>query len=209
MKHLFHHLPKLAAVAAIALSMSSCNRAEYAMLPKTTPYHATYHGTAKMTASVAQKQEVAVAETQPVVVEEKNVVAEAPAVVAAPAEAPATVVAAKAVPAAAAAAPVAAKAAQPATAATALRKLNLVERVAFNKVVKKIDKLASKAQFKQGSETAGTSKIGGYLRTGIILLLVGLLVSLLSGISNVFGIIGGILAIIGLIFIILWLLDEV
>ncbi|SHK62360.1 hypothetical protein [Hymenobacter psychrotolerans] len=207
MKHLFHHLPKLAAVATIALSMSSCNRAEYAMLPKTTPYHATYHGTAKMTAPVAQKQEVAVAETQAAVVEEKNVVAEAPATVAAaPVAAPATTTAPVA---AAVAAPVAAKAAQPATAAAAPRKLNLMEKVAFNKVVKKVDKLASKVQFKQGSETAGTSKIGGYLRTGIILLLVGLLVSLLSGISNIFGIIGGILAIIGLIFIILWLLDEV
>ncbi|MBD2714804.1 hypothetical protein KBK19_07140 [Microvirga sp. STR05] len=209
MKHLFHHLPKLAALAAIALSASSCNRAEYAMLPKTTPYHATYHGTAKMTAPVAQKQEVAVAETQSAVVEEKNVVAEAPAAVAAaPVAAPATttepVAAAVAAPVAAAA-----KAAQPATAAAAPRKLNLMEKVAFNKVVKKVDKLASKVQFKQGSETAGTSKIGGYLRTGIILLLVGLLVSLLSGISNIFGIIGGILAIIGLIFIILWLLDEV
>ena len=208
MKHLFHHLPKLAALAAIALSASSCNRAEYALLPKTTPYHATYHGTAKMTAPVAQKQEVAVAETQSAVVEEKNVVAEAPAAVAAaPVAAPATTT--EPVAAAVAAPVAAAKVAQPATAAAAPRKLNLMEKVAFNKVVKKVDKLASKVQFKQGSETAGTSKIGGYLRTGIILLLVGLLVSLLSGISNIFGIIGGILAIIGLIFIILWLLDEV
>lgn len=204
MKHLFNHLPKLAAIAAIALSMSSCNRAEYAMLPKTSPYHATYHGTAKP-ATPAAEQEVAAAESQNVVVEEKNVVAETPAAVAA---VPATASAPKAaVVEAVAAAPAATKAAQPATAA-APRKLNLVERAAFNKVVKKVDKLASKAQIKQGSETAGTSKIGGYLRTGIILLLVGLLVSLLSPISGIFGLIGGIIAIIGLIFIILWLLDQ-
>ena len=202
MKHLFHHLPKLAAIAAIALSASSCNRAEYAMLPKTTPYHATYHGTAKPApAPVAQQEEIAAAEVVTAPVEEKNIVAETPAVM--PAATPA------AAPVAKNAAVASAKVAQPAATSAAPRKLNLVERATFNKVVKKVDKLASKAQIKQGSETAGTSKIGGYLRTGIILILVGLLISLLSGISSIFGLIGGIISIIGLIFIILWLLDEV
>ncbi|QNH63254.1 hypothetical protein [Hymenobacter sediminicola] len=202
MKHLFHHLPKLAAIAAIALSASSCNRAEYAMLPKTSPYHATYHGTAKPApAPVAQQEEIATAEVITAPVEEKNIVAETPAAV--PAVTPA------ATPAAKSAAVASAKATKPAATSAAPRKLNLVERAAFSKVTKKLDKLASKAQLKQRYETAETSKIGGYLRTGIILILVGLLISLLSGISGIFGLIGGIISIIGLIFIILWLLDEV
>lgn len=193
MKHLFHHLPKLAAVAAIALSMSSCNRAEYAMLPKTTPYHATYHGTAKPTpAPVAQQEEVAVVEAPVTVTEEKNT---ATAAVVAPAAAP--VAAEKPAPVA-----------KSATATAAPQKLRLAERVALNKVAKKLDKYAPKLQIKQKSETAEANAISGNLRTGIILLLIGLLVSLFSGISSIFGLIGGIIAIIGLIFIILWLLDE-
>ncbi|AII52956.1 hypothetical protein [Hymenobacter sp. APR13] len=195
MKHLFQHLPKLAAVAAIALSMSSCNRAEYAMLPKTTPYHATYHGTAKPApAPVAQQEEVAVVEAPATAVEEKNMATAAvvaPAAAPAVAEKPATVAAAK-----------------PAPATAAPQKLRLAERIALNKVAKKLDKYAPKLQIKQKSETAKANAISGNLRTGIILLLIGLLVSLFGGISGIFSLIGGIIAIVGLIFIILWLLDE-
>lgn len=193
MKHLFHHLPKLAAVAAIALSMSSCNRAEYAMLPQTTPYHATYHGTAKPApAPVAQQEEVVVVEAPATVVEEKNTVTATvvtPAAAPVAAEKPATVTVAKAAPATA-----------------APQKLRLAERVALSKVAKKLDKYAPKLQFKQKGETAEANAISGNLRTGLILLLVGALITILPG--NIFSLIGGIIAIVGLIFIILWLLDQ-
>ncbi|WBA40198.1 hypothetical protein [Hymenobacter canadensis] len=195
MKHLFNHLPKLAAIAAIALSMSSCNRAEYAMLPKTTPYHATYHGTAKPApAPVVAAETPAPAEAPAAVVEEKNSVAAsvvAPVATPVAAEKPATVVAPAAVAKSATAAP---------------QKLRLAERVALNKVAKKLDKYAPKLQLKQKSETAEANAISGNLRTGLILLLVGALITILPG--SIFGVIGGIIAIIGLIFIILWLLDQ-
>jgi hypothetical protein len=188
MKHFFNHLPKLAALAAIVLSVSSCNRAEYAMLPKTTPYHATYHSTTKPAPPRAPEQEkVTVAEAPAVPAEEKN---EATVTTTAPAASPT----AATVATAPAAKPVAATPAQ---------------KLALNKVTKKLDKLAGKAQLKPRSETASANALEGNLRTGVILLLVGLLISLLSGISGVFGLIGGIIAIIGLIFIILYLLDEI
>jgi hypothetical protein len=193
MKHLFQHLPKLAAIAAIALSMSSCNRAEYAMLPKTTPYHATYHGTAKPApapAVVVSDETPAQAETLAPVAEEKSTATAAvvtPAAAPVAAEKPATV----------------AKAA-PATAAP--QKLRLAERIALNKVAKKLDKYAPKLQLKQKSETAEANAISGNLRTGLILLLVGALITILPG--SIFSLIGGIIAIIGLVFIILWLLDQ-
>ena len=198
MKHFFNHLPKLAALAAIVLSVSSCNRAEYAMLPKTTPYHATYHSAAKPAPSRAPEQEkVTVAEAPAVSAEEKN---EAIVPTTAPAAASPTAATVAAAPAAAA---------KPVAATPAPRKATLAQKLALNKVTKKLDKLAGKAQLKPHSETASANALEGNLRTGVILLLVGLLVSLLSGVSGVFGLIGGIIAIIGLIFIILYLLDEI
>jgi hypothetical protein len=88
-------------------------------------------------------------------------------------------------------------------AAAAPQKLNLVQRMALAKVTKKLNKLADKSsQFKQGDNTAHTARINGNLRTGIILLLVGLIVGIFSGL------IGTIIALIGVIFLVLWLLDE-
>ncbi|WP_161806890.1 hypothetical protein [Hymenobacter sp. AT01-02] len=41
MKHLSGIMRKVTAVAAVAVALTSCNRAEYAMLPKTSSaYHA-------------------------------------------------------------------------------------------------------------------------------------------------------------------------
>jgi len=78
-----------------------------------------------------------------------------------------------------------------------------VQRMALAKVTKKINKLASKSsQFKQGDNTAHTARISGNLRTGLILLLIGLIVGIFSNI------IGLIIALIGVVFIVLWLLDE-
>lgn len=186
----------LAAVATVALA--GCNRAEYAMLPKTSSYHGTVAQQASPTAPSAYEV------TAP-----------------APVEAPEAVVAIREVSAAKEvatvernpAAPAAtkrevARAAKATAAATkaAAPKTSLMEKAVVQQVMKKADKLASKMQFKQHKESADVSRLSGYLRTGIILLLVGLLVSLIPG--DVFSLIGGILAIVGIIFLVLWLLNE-
>jgi len=75
--------------------------------------------------------------------------------------------------------------------------------LALAKVTKKLDKLAAKSsQFKKHDATASTARIDGNLRTGIILVVIGLLVGLLNGL------IGTIIAIIGVVFLALWLLDA-
>ncbi|WP_169515046.1 hypothetical protein [Hymenobacter norwichensis] len=197
MKHLFNTLSKLAAVAVVGLSISSCNRAEYAMLPKTTPYHATYGNVAKVEPTAPATSDAAVVAEPATPQVEKSVAVEAPA--------PATTAKVAATPAAPSRTT---RAAAQAAQSTAASKPNFTQRLALNKVTKQLNKLTSKAQIKQHSETAKANAISGNLRTGIILLLIGLLVSLFSGISSIFGLIGGIIAIIGVIFIILWLLDE-
>jgi uncharacterized ferredoxin-like protein len=101
------------------------------------------------------------------------------------------------------AAPAAAATADATVATTAPKSLSLVQRIALAKVTKKLNKLADKSsQFKQGDNTAHTARISGNLRTGLILLLIGLIVGIFSGL------IGTIIALIGVIFIVLWLLDE-
>lgn len=202
MKNFFPPFAKFVALAACALTLGSCSRSEYAMLPKGS----SYHGVARVATPVpAAMPETAVA----------------------PVAAPVAPVAVAAVqpgaPAVAAAAPAAktkVRVATPAVAApvpTAVvaapaPKLNLMQRMALGKVTRKMDKLMQKSgSFRQHDNTASTSKtsaISGNLRTGLIFLLVGLLISLFSGISGIFGIIGAIFAIIGLVFIILWLLDQ-
>jgi hypothetical protein len=73
----------------------------------------------------------------------------------------------------------------------------------MHKLTKKLDKLTSQApQFKKKDATASTARISGNLRTGIILLLIGLIVGIFSNF------IGTIIALIGLVFLVLWLLDE-
>ena len=202
MKNLFPPFAKLIAVAVCALTLGSCSRAEYAMLPK----GGSYHGVTRVATPVPAAPVATVATPAPA--------AEA---VAAPATAPEATVAA----ATPATKPVT-KAPKQAAAATNLGtaatvaaapapKLSLLQRVALNKVTRKMDKLIQKSgAARQHDNTASTARggISGNLRTGIILLLVGLLVSLFSGISGIFGIIGAIIAFIGLIFIILWLLDQ-
>lgn len=195
MKHLSASFSKLLTVAACALTLGSCQRAEYAFLPKTS----SYHGVARVAAPVPVEREDA-----------------APA---APASAPAVAPTPPAAPAAAATAPAAsstaarpaplaevapASVAAPATvvAPTPPRKLNLVQRLAVAKVGKQLRKAADLTQFKQKSAAAETQRISGNLRTGLILLLVGLLVGLFNGL------IGTIIALIGVIFIVLWLLDS-
>lgn len=193
MQNLTSVLGRLAVVLTGALALGSCNRAEYATLPRSAAYlgsttvaSAPRHlATTAPVAVVSKAPAPAAAPTAPA--EAVAPLAPAPLVAAAPAVAPAPVVAAK--PAA------------PAT--TAPAKLNLVQRLALAKVTKKIDKIAAKLpQFKKHDATASTARIDGNLRTGIILLLIGLIVSFLNSF------IGTIIALIGVVFIVLWLLDS-
>lgn len=202
MKNHFSTFSKLLAATVCALSLGSCGRAEYAMLPK----GASYHGVARAATPVrAATPALAVAPAAAPVAEAASV----PTTAAVPAQ-PATVAAANratetVAPRTSASTPAAIAAATPAP------KLNLVQRIAMNKVTRKMDKLMQKAgSVRQHNNTASTARggISGNLRTGLILLLVGLLIGALGGISYIFGVIGGIIAIIGLIFIILWLLDQ-
>lgn len=100
-----------------------------------------------------------------------------------------------------------------ATTAAVPAKLNLVERLALNKVSKKLGKAYQKASFSRHENTANTARLDGKLRQGLILLLVGLLVGIVGGavggaIGNIIGLLGLILAIVGIVLIILYLLDE-
>ena len=199
MKNLVSPFAKLIAVAACALTLGSCSRSEYAMLPKGGSYHGVTRVSTPIPATaetVAAPAAATAAETRPAAA---PVVAIAPVTKApAAAKTPAAVLESPAATATVAAAPA--------------PKLNLVQRMALSKVSRKMEKMVQKSgalrKHDNTASTSETSAISGNLRTGIILLLVGLLISLFSGISGIFGIIGAIIAIIGLIFIILWLLDQ-
>jgi hypothetical protein len=206
MPNLTSTMGRLAVVLAGALALGSCNRAEYATLPRSASYMGTATATQKARVAVSSPIAAQVA-TAPEVTVATAPVAEAP--VAAPAVAPMAVAPAAPVVAAAPQAPAAeAPAAVAATVATpdavaAAPKLNLVQRMALAKVTKKLNKLTANAsKLNKGDNTAHTTRINGNLRTGIILLLVGLIVGIFSGL------IGTIIALIGVIFLVLWLLDE-
>ncbi|WP_133271962.1 hypothetical protein [Hymenobacter radiodurans] len=199
MKHLSGLWHKLTMVVAVTAALSSCNRAEYAMLPKTT----SYHGTAQRAVTVAPATE-AVAVTEAAPVAEAPVAVSDEVAIARPVEAPAAAVATTEAPA------TQAIAVAPAKAAVA-PKLNLMQKALVQKVVAKADKMAGKMAFKQRSEVASaddTTALNSNIRNGLILLLVGLLVSLFTGISGIFGVLGGIISIIGIVLIILGLLDS-
>lgn len=206
MQNLTSTLGRFAVVLAGALALGSCSRSEYAFLPKS----ASYLGTATATPKARQQ---AAPVTVPVEMAQAPVVAPAP-VAETPAVAPeivvATTPASRVAPAQVATSAAVAQTA-PATSTTpdatvataAPKSLNLVQRIALAKVTKKLNKLANKSsQFKQGDNTAHTARISGNLRTGLILLLIGLIVGIFSGL------IGTIIALIGVVFIVLWLLDE-
>jgi hypothetical protein len=197
MKHLSAIFPKLLAVVTGALTLASCNRSEYAMLPKSS----SYHGVSRLATPVPAEKAPAATLVPTAIAKpaEAAIVPAAPAAVA-PAASPAK-------PAAVVATPAPSVAAEAATVVplTTPRKLNLVQRLALAKVTRKLDKNLAQASPRQHENTASTAKgsITGNLRIGIILLLVGLLVGFLNSF------IGGIIAIIGLIFVVLWLLDNI
>jgi len=197
MQNLTSTLGRLAVVLTGALALGSCNRAEYAFLPKSASYLGTTTAAPKARMATAP-----VATPAPLVQAPVAAPAVAPEIVVAttPAAPRAAQVAAPTPPAQAevAVAPEAATIAAPAP-----QKLSLVQRMALAKVTKKLNKLAAKSpQFKQGDNTAHTARISGNLRTGLILLLIGLIVGLFNGL------IGTIIALIGVVFLVLWLLDE-
>ena len=207
MKNLFPSFAKLVAVAACALTLGSCSRAEYAMLPK----GGSYHGVTRVATPVPAATSAAVAATSALA----PAAAPVAATPAATTKLPMATASVQVVKQQAQAAAPAAVASTPGIASTVAAapapKLNVVQRLALNTVTRKVNKLMQKATARQHDNTASTTKtaaISGNLRTGLILLLVGLLISLFSGISYIFGIIGAIVAIIGLVFIILWLLDQ-
>ncbi len=207
MKNNFPSFAKLVAVAACALTLGSCSRAEYAMLPK----GGSYHGVTRVATPVPAATPAAVAATPAAA----PAAAPMAATSVAPTELPMATAPVQTVKRQAQAVASAAVASTPGTALTVAAapapKLNVMQRLALNKVTRRVDKLMQKATARQHDNTAATTKtsaISGNLRTGLIFLLVGLLISLFSGISGIFGVIGAIFAIIGLVFIILWLLDQ-
>lgn len=210
MKHLSASFTKLVAVVGCAFTLGSCARSEYTMLPKTSSYHgesrvATAAPAAKVASTPEAATAVVVAPAPPVnapeVVTEQNAPASTAAVV--PAAPKATTDVALAAPATSADV-----AATTISTPTAAPKMTRVQRFAATKLVKKIGKMSGIPQVKQQLAAAESQKIGGNLRTGVILLLIGLLISLFSGINRIFGLIGAVIAVIGLIFIILYLLDS-
>lgn len=205
MQNLTSTMGRLGVVLAAALALGSCNRAEYATLPRSASYMGATTATSK--ARVAVSSPIAAAPVTTATEVAAAPVAEAP--IAAPAIAPVAPAVTEAPAARVAAAPRAQAVEAPATVATApdavaaAPKMNLAQRIALAKVTKKLNKLAANTpQLKKGDNTAHTARINGNLRTGIILLLVGLIVGIFSGL------IGTIIALIGVIFLVLWLLDE-
>ncbi|MFD2721646.1 hypothetical protein ACFST9_23220 [Hymenobacter monticola] len=207
MKNLFPSFAKAAAVALCALTFGSCNRAEYAMLPK----GASYHGVTRAATPVPAKAEaVAAPVAEPVAAPVTSAaISEATVVAAQPAPAPAN-----------ATSTVPAPAAQPSTTpaeinasttastdAAPARKLNGIQRLALNKVTKKVDKMVQKVAARQHLNTADTAKggVSGNLRLGIILMVIGALIALLPGLFRVLGLI---IFIVGVLFLLLWVLDQ-
>jgi hypothetical protein len=192
MKNHFSSITKLVALAACALSLGSCSRSEYAMLPK----GGSYHGVTRVATPVPAAPATATATVTTPAPAETTVAAPAPVATEAPAPAVAKA------PAKAAQQPAAASSAAATTVAAApAPKLSLVQRMALNKVTRKVDKLMQKSgSVRKHDNTASTARggIDGNLRIGLILLLIGL----------INGLIGSIVAIIGLVFIVLWLLDQ-
>jgi len=201
MKNLSLPFAKLIAAAACALTLGSCSRAEYAMLPKGGSYHGVTRAATPVPVAPQNTAPVAAPAASEAVAITSEAKVAVPTAIAAPTSTQAPAAREVAVT------PVVQAVTQPAkVAAITAPKLNALQRLTLNKVTRKMDKLVQKSgSARQHDNTASTSKtsaISGNLRTGLILLLVGLIVGIFSNL------IGGIIALIGLVFIVLWLLDS-
>ncbi|RZL03336.1 MAG: hypothetical protein EOO62_21595 [Hymenobacter sp.] len=204
MKNLSLSLGRLAVVVASALSLGACSRADYASNSQaaSTPLSASV---ATQPAALSQA-----APYVPVAAKESAVVKTPLATSAAPMTAEPVATAPAAAPAMVAAAPI--QAATPVATAPAAKpapKFNLVQRMALHKVTKKLDKLTAQLpQLKKQDARAARGGLDSNLRSAILFGLIGLIVLLFSGVSNVFAILGTIFLIIGLVFLVLWVLDQ-
>ena len=207
MKNLSASFAKITAVVACALTLGSCNRAEYAMLPKSS----SYHGVARASTPVPAKAEApampAVADlktAEPTVAPElvPAVASATPAPLKAATAGPASPVGSLAVPTQTI------TSATQSTVAVPVRKPNAIQRLALNKVTKKVDKLVQRVTARQYDNTVSTAKSGvtGNLRLGIILMVIGALIALLPGLFRLLGLI---IFIVGVLFLLLWVLDQV
>lgn len=195
MKNTSSFFSKLVAVAACTLTLASCSRSEYAMLPKGP----SYYGSTRASASVA-----AVTPTP---------AAQAPTALQPVAEVSQPVAAAKVQLAPNASAVSVALASSVATHAQSgsAPKMSLVQRVALSKVVRKIEKVASKSTaYARHGDTAATQKLEGRLRQGIILVVLGLVIEILAAAisSYLVYLLGAILILVGGVLIVLYLLDS-
>ncbi|KUG06812.1 hypothetical protein [Solirubrum puertoriconensis] len=193
MKQLASALQKMAAAALFAAALTGCARNEYAMLPKTSSYHGDQHR------SVAVKPAAPVAEqTAPAVVADEPVAPAATVAAAVKDEAAAPRKAAKV-----------AKQERAEVAAAPAAKPNMVQKALVAKALKKVDKLAAKAELKKQSNAASAddaNALAKNIKLGIILLLIGVLLGIFGGII---GLLGLIFAIIGIVLIVLGLLEEI
>lgn len=176
MPHSSGFLRQLAAVAAAALALGSCQRAEYAVLPQTSPYHATYHAPVPAAPAVAAASALPPAPPAPTPLSAPSASATRPAVAARPAKVP----------------------------TPAPKQGKLLHKLLAHKVTKKADKLVA-SMLKHPHNAAEVNRISGYLRTGLLLVLIGLLITILPG--STFELVGTIVAIIGVVFLVIWLLD--
>lgn len=211
MQKLTSTLSRLAFVVAGALALGSCSRSEYAFLPRSASYLGTTTAAPKV-----RKVAPAVA-VAPAPAAAEMAAPEATAPVAAPvAVAPvASVLAASKAPAAVATKAVATASQSPAAEATtvaaapaAAPKLNLLQRLALNKVMHKLDKQTQKmtARLGESKSAAARSGIDGKLRYAIIFGAISLIFFVIGG--SVGNLIGAILLIIALLFLLFWLLDN-
>ena len=137
MKNIFSPFAKLIAVAACALTLGSCSRAEYAMLPKGGSYHGvTRVATPVPTAPIASPAPAADAIVAPAMALETTTADPTPAT---------TKLMAKAAQPAASVAAASALGTASTVAVTPAPKLNVLQRVALNKVTRKVDKLMQKS----------------------------------------------------------------
>ena len=208
MQNITSTLGRLAVVLTGALALGSCSRAEYAFLPKSASYLGTTTAAPKARIAAAPAPTPAPVAQAPTAAPASQAPAVAPEIVVAttPAAPRAAKVVAPTPPAPAEAAAAAPKAATLAT--TAPKQLNLVQRLAVNKIMHKLEKQTQKIAARQGNNTASTARggIDGKLRYAIIFGAIGLIFFVIGG--SFANTIGTILFIVALLFLLFWLLDN-